>query len=312
MRFLKRSGGAASLFIAAALLLISGCVDQRGGDRPSADDSQKSEVVQESRSEQPRLIATSPAIVTMLDQLELTPVAICKSSADVPERFQELPRVGMPMNPDIEQIKRLSPDMVLSPDSLKNDLIKKYDAARVNYTFLNLRSVDGLYDAVAQLGRQYDRTAQADKMIADYRAFMDDFRTRNADKAKPKVLVLMGLPGAYIIATEHSYVGSLVKQAGGENVYTDVKKEFLTPNTEDMKLKEPDIILRAAHAMPEDVKAMFAKEFQENPIWRHFEAVKGGRVFDLDTERFNMSARFNYKDALTELESLFYGNSAER
>ena len=34
-----------------------------------------------------------------------------------------------------------------------------------------------------------------------------------------KFTILMGLPGSYIIATENSYVGSLVELAGGENVY---------------------------------------------------------------------------------------------
>ena len=51
---------------------------------------------------------------------------------------------------------------------------------------------------------------------------------------------------SYIIATPNSYVGSLVELAGGENVYSDTDQEFLTVNTEDMKTKEPDIILRAA------------------------------------------------------------------
>ena len=47
--------------------------------------------------------------------------------------------------------------------------------------------------------------------------------------------------------------GSLVELAGGENVYSDTDQEFLTVNTEDMKTKEPDIILRAAHALPDQV-----------------------------------------------------------
>ena len=63
----------------------------------------------------------------------------------------------------------------------------------------------------------------------------------------------MGLPGSYIIATENSYVGSLVEMAGGENVYAGTDQEFLTVNTEDMKSKEPDMILCTAHALPEQV-----------------------------------------------------------
>lgn len=103
-------------------------------------------------------------------------------------------------------------------------------------------------------------------------------------------MILMGLPGSYIIATPNSYVGSLVELAGGENVYSDTDQEFLTVNTEDMKTKELDIILRAAHALPDQVVEMFNKDFAENDIWQHFDAVKNGRVYDLTYEYFGMSA----------------------
>lgn len=124
-------------------------------------------------------------------------------------------------------------------------------------------------------------------------------------------LVLMGLPGSYIVATESSYVGNLVKLAGGINVYGDGDgQEFLTANTEDMKTKEPDIILRAAHALPDDVVEMFKEEFETNDIWKHFEAVQKGRVYDLPYELFGMSAKFNYPDALEVLQPLLYGEES--
>ena len=66
-------------------------------------------------------------------------------------------------------------------------------------------------------------------------------------------------------------MGNLVKLAGGVNVYGDGDgEEFLNANTENIQQKNQDIILRAAHALPDDVKAMFAKEFAENDIWKHF------------------------------------------
>ncbi len=45
-----------------------------------------------------------------------------------------------------------------------------------------------------------------------------------------------------------------------------------------MKSKEPDTILRTAHALPDQVKKMFAEEFETNEIWKHFEAVQNGKV----------------------------------
>ena len=127
----------------------------------------------------------------------------------------------------------------------------------------------------------------------------------------PLLKPLMGLPGSYIIATPNSYVGSLVELAGGENVYSDTDQEFLTVNTEDMKTKEPDIILRAAHALPDQVVEMFNKDFAENDIWQHFDAVKNGRVYDLTYEYFGMSATFKYPQALEELQPILYPASDE-
>ncbi|CDD59579.1 heme ABC transporter heme-binding protein isdE [Eggerthella sp. CAG:298] len=136
---------------------------------------------------------------------------------------------------------------------------------------------------------------------------METYSKQNEGKESPKVLVLMGLPGSYIVATDNSYVGSLVKLAGGTNVYGDGDgQEFLNANTEDMKTKEPDVILRAAHALPDKVKAMFAEEFETNDIWKHFDAVQEGRVYDLDPSLFNMSANFSYVEALEALQPMLY------
>ena len=41
-----------------------------------------------------------------------------------------------------------------------------------------------------------------------------------------------------------------------------------------MKTKEPDVILRAAHGLPEEARKMFAEEFSTNDIWQHFKAVQ--------------------------------------
>ena len=35
---------------------------------------------------------------------------------------------------------------------------------------------------------------------------MEEYRSRNEGKESPRVLVLMGLPGSYIVATDNSYV----------------------------------------------------------------------------------------------------------
>ena len=287
-----------SLCLAGMLALsATGCVNQH--PEQNTDDG----------SDQVRIVATSPAAVDICDKLELDLVGVCSSTlSTIPERYQDVTTVGTAMSPDLEILKSLNPDYVISPNSLQSDLQPKYASIGVSSLFLNLRSVEGMYASIEGLGEKFDREEQAQALVEEYQQFMEEYRSQNEGKESPTVLVLMGLPGSYIVATESSYVGNLVKLAGGVNVYGDGDgQEFLTANIEDMKTKEPDIILRAAHALPEDVVEMFQDEFETNDIWKHFEAVQEGRVYDLPYDLFGMSAKFNYPDALEELQPLLFG-----
>ena len=271
---------------------LAGCVDQPPEESKPADSTAAAENV--------RLIATSPAAADICDRLELDLVGVCKSNiSTIPSRYDNATQVGMAMSPDVEIVKSLDPDWVISPSTLQGDLQPKYAGIGVQSIFLNLKSVEGMYQSIDDLGLMFGKEEQAKKLTDEYNKFITEYRGKNDGKKSPKVLVLMGLPGSYIIATESSYVGSLVKLAGGENVYGDGDgKEFLNVNTEDMKLKEPDVILRCAHALPEDVVEMFNEEFRTNDIWKHFDAVANGRVYDLSYEYFGMSANFSYPQAL--------------
>lgn len=258
-----------------------------------------------------RIVATSPATVDICDKLELDLVGVSSSTlSPIPERYSDVTQVGTAMSPDLEILKSLNPDYVLSPSSLQSDLQPKYASIGVNSLFLNLKSVEGMYASIEGLGEKFHRKEQAQALVDEFNAFMEEYKQKNVGKESPRVLVLMGLPGSYIVATENSYVGSLVRLAGGINVYEGTDQEFLTANTEDMQTKDPDIILRAAHALPDQVLEMFADEFETNDIWKHFRAVQEGKVYDLSYDKFGMSAKFNYPEALEELQPMLYGEAS--
>ena len=313
------------------ILCLCGCVDQhpqREGTHQiavSADDAETmleitdpqelaavkaAKGLVQSMDTEPRIFAPSPAAADICDKLDLELVGVCSSSvSSLPERYKEVTAVGTAMSPDMEMVASLAPDWILSPSSLQTDLQPKYEELDTQWAFLNLRSVEGMYRSIQELGEIFGREAQAQALTDEFTEFYEEYQAKNQGKESPKVLILMGLPGSYIIATERSYVGNLVALAGGENVYAGSDQEFLTVNTEDMKTKEPDLILRAAHALPDQVVEMFREDFETNDIWKHFEAVKNGRVYDLTYELFGMSATFRYPEALMELQTMLYPKS---
>ncbi len=277
-----------------SLILIS-CVDQSVSKNVQKKDGKF------------RIVACSVATAEILDKLGIDLIGVPHSDvSSLPERYKSVEEVGSAMSPDMEIIESLYPDYAFAPVSLISDLMPKFEATGINYGFLNLNNIDGMYKTIADLGELLDREKEAKVLVDDYEKFMAEFREKIKDKKGKKVLILMGLPGSYVIATENSYAGSLVEMAGGENVYAGTDQQFLAVNTEDILSKNPDIILRTAHAMPEDVMGMFKEDFEKNDIWKHFDAVEKGEVYDLDHSKFGMSANFNYKEALKDLEEVLY------
>ena len=295
---------------------LAGCVDQYQGESESSSSASGSKYLIEGSTalaeapENPRIVVTSAATCDIMERLDLDLVGRpTQMTTPLPKRYMDDPDitdVGSPMAPDMEILKSIDPDYVIGPATLQPAFESQFQDAGLPYLFLNLKSVQGLYKSIEQLGALFARTEEAEKEIQSYNKIMGEYEAEHAGRKGPDVLILMGAPGAYIVATPNSYVGNLVELAGGQNVYADHKEEFIQANTEDMKKRDPDIILRCAHAIPDVVQEMFAKEFSTNDIWKHFRAVEEGRVYDLTYDNFGMSAKFNWPDALAELEPYLY------
>lgn len=282
-------GGLALAALSAATLPLVGCVDQH--PYRNADGT-----------EQQRLIATSPAVATICDKLDLDLVGVCSSSRDMPERYAQLPQVGSPMSPDLEVVKSLHPSCVIGPNSLIDDLRPKYAGIAVACMFLDLRSVEGMYASISAMGAKFDRREQAVALVAEYDAFMADYRASIEGKPQPSVLVLMGPARQLHCGHGEQLCRQPGGAGGGQNVYAGSDQEFLNVNTEDMQGARPRHHPTNGARAADQVMAMFADEFATNDVWKHFRAVKEGRVYDLPYDQFGMSATFNYPEALRTLQ----------
>ncbi len=298
--------------------VLSGCVDQSTppeeapletaaqpteSNTPTVNPSDSAD----NTADEHRIIATSYATMQILQALDLDIIARSETAGELSEEFAALPTVGTAMSPDAEAIVMLEPTDIIGPDTLIESIKPTYDAAGIEATWIDLQSVEGLYESIAMLGEKYDRQALADDLIAEYETHMVEFQGNIQGITPPKVLVLMGLPGSYISCTNNSYVGSLVELAGADNVVkVDTIENFVNWNTEELILLDPDIILLTAHGLPDLAMEMFTEEFAENDIWKNFRAVENGDVYALDFHTFGMSATFDWTVALDDLKTILY------
>jgi len=292
-----------------ASLLLAAC----GGDEAATEsDTAKTEteqVTETAETEDHRIIAGTVVIANILDRLELDAVAIPDTIKELPTRFDGLPNIGNAMDPDPEIIKSLNPTELLTVSTLEYDLKESFETYKIPADYLDLTSVEDMLVEIEELGNRYSRTEQAEKLIAELNAEIEAVQQVAENNEKPRVLILLGVPGSYLVATEHSYAGDLVRLAGGENVMAGQDAEYLPSNTEYLYNSNPDIILRLAHGMPDEVVEMFDEEFVTNDVWKHFDAVKNVRVYDLEEELFGTTAALNAPEALAQLQEIFYEES---
>lgn len=296
--------------ILGLLLFIAGCGSNEQSNADTDASAQENPETEESDTQETdgEIIATTVALVEIMDELELDLIGVPTSYKDLPERYVDATEVGMAMEPDMEIIKSLKPTDVLSVSTLQADLESNFEKTDTPVTFVDLESVDGMYESILDLGEKYDRTEQAEDIINSYEKKLSETEKEVEGEESPTVLILLGVPGSYLVATENSYIGDLVERAGGVNAIQGEEREYISSNTEHLQQTNPDVILRAAHGMPEEVVEMFDKEFKENDIWKHFKAVENDRVFDLEETRFGTTANLAAPEALEELVDMLYPN----
>ncbi|WP_241674810.1 heme ABC transporter substrate-binding protein IsdE [Paenibacillus luteus] len=289
-----------------AVILLAGCSNVGSAATNNQTQAEASSIPEATAPPEQRVISTTVAITQMLDALEVDLVGVPTSSKILPARYDDVTRVGNPMSPDMELVKSLKPTEVLSVTTLEYDLKPVFEAAGMQAGFLNLTSVESMNLELKKLGETYGKQAQAQVIIDRFDAKVAEIKEATEGKEKPTVLILLGVPGSYLVATEKSYIGDLVRLAGGVNIAQGVDVEYLASNTEYLHNSNPDVILRAAHGMPEEVVKMFDKEFQKNDIWKHFKAVQNDRVYDLEESLFGTTGNLFAVDAIDALMGMLY------
>lgn len=253
-----------------------------------------------------KIVATSAAITEIFAKLDMNLAGVPNTQAKLPVRYQKVAKIGSPMKPSIEKIASLNPTRVYAVSTLKDQYDQSFKEQGVKVTYLKLDSVAQLENTLSSLGKRYYRQKQANDQINLINQAVQKAKARIHGR-KPRVLILMGLPGAnYMILTNRSYLGDLVKIAGGENVYHSASQIYLSPSNDSLATKNPDVILRLEHALPKVTLPQFKQEFKKNSVWKSMKAVKTGRVYDLQQPDFNASANMNVPQALAKLSKWLY------
>lgn len=194
-----------------------------------------------------RIISIVPATTEMLFAIGAGPAVVAVSTYDrFPEEVDRLPRVGALLDPDVERILSLRPDLVIAYGTQSN---LREQLARTSIAVYAYRHA-GLSDVmrtIRELGELTGRSTEARSLVARLEAELAGVRRRVAGRPRPRTLLVFGrepmaLRNIYA-SGGYGFLHDMLDIAGGANVFSEVKRESVQMTTEIILARRPEVIL---------------------------------------------------------------------
>ncbi|WP_314588474.1 helical backbone metal receptor [Paenibacillus terrigena] len=256
-----------------------------------------------------KVVVASVAISEILNELGVMPVGVPTSTLELPAAFKDLPRIGSALKPDVEQVTKLQPDIIIGPESIKTSLDKQFKPANLNTAYLPADSLEELKLTTVVLSRIFKKEDQANAFLAKL-AEQEKLSVEQASgKTQPKVMILFGSAESFMMMNENTFAGSIAKKLGASNVVSDVLKSeetYIPLNMENVVAANPDVILLVAHGDANTAVKKFEEDVKKNGAWDKLNAFKNDKVKALDYNLFGVASVVKASDAYQQMLSILY------
>ncbi|KGI40217.1 heme ABC transporter substrate-binding protein IsdE [Clostridium tetani] len=260
------------------------------------------------KSEDARIIGGSVAIAEMLSKLDIKMIGRASTQYEISDKIKDLPEIGLSMSPDLEKIKTLTPDVYITSGALQEMIGDKLKESGMETIYANLDSYDSVKDTIKELSKKFGKEENGIKLVKEIEESERQILKEVDTNKKVKVMILFGAPGHFMLASENSFVGSLITKLGAENIASKIKfKGQYVPFSLETALKEdPDVILRMYHGYIDEAKKQVDDEFKNNPQWKNFKAIRENKVYDLDPKYFGVTGDIKQVESLKMMKDYLY------
>jgi iron complex transport system substrate-binding protein len=234
-----------------------------------------------------RIVSLIPAITEMLFAVGAGDRVVGVGSFDTyPPEVERLPRVGALLDPDLERILSLRPDLV-AVYGTQADLRKQLERAGVPIFVYSHAELTDVTRTLQELGERVGESARARALAVEIEQRLAAIRQRWSTLQRPKTLIVFGreslaLRGIYA-SGGYGFVHDMVAAAGGDNVFADLKRQAVQATTEQIIARRPEVILELrADPLP---PGALTKELETWGQLASVPAVRQGRVHILTDPR---------------------------
>ncbi len=233
-----------------------------------------------------RIVSLAPSITESLAFLGLTSKLVAVTRyCDYPPEVKDLPKVGGYIDPSLEAIVRVAPDLILGLGE-HHETIDKLRRAGLRCLALDERNLEGIFSSLLRLGQICGVTERARKKVLALRTTITKTQALVRGKGTPMVLVSVGrhagqgAVGKVYAAGPKTFLGQLIEIAGGKNLAPTTGAAFPPLSTEGLLRLNPEVLFDIVPGMAEQgiLGTQILSDWKKLP---QLQAVRQGRVYVL-------------------------------
>ncbi|HEY7450430.1 MAG TPA: helical backbone metal receptor [Vicinamibacterales bacterium] len=198
-------------------------------------------------AEPARIVSLVPAVTEMLFALGAGPQVVGVSNFDeYPPEVSTRTKVGGLIDPDVERILSLRPDLVIVY-ATQSDLRMQLERARVPLFLYEHAGLADITTTIRQLGQRLEAVKPASTVADRIESTIAGLRKRVAGRRRPRTLLVFSreadtMRGIYA-SGGRGFLHDMLVAAGGDNVFGDVGRQSVQATTELILARAPEVIL---------------------------------------------------------------------
>ena len=199
---------------------------------------------------------------------------------DSPEAARHKPSVGGMIDPSIETIVKLRPDLVVATDEgNREETLGQLRRLRIPTYVVHARRVAEMLDMVRRLGDLLDRPEAVGPLVTSIEQRIEAVRRLIGSRRAPSVLYVLW-PEPLIVPGRASHITELIALAGGRSITADMGESYVRLSLEAAVARAPEVIILADHS-----NAGTAAGRQSPEKWQRLTsvpAIRAGRLHSID------------------------------